>query len=336
MSSILTFGEILLRLSPTHSTRLKEMHSLDISLGGAELNVAIALSHLGQSTQVCSAVPKNDIGNRVLSGLSSHYIDTKKIVKAGNRMGIYYYEEGKSMRPSNVIYDRENSSIHEVVNTEELDVDTILSGVSTIHVTGITCALSKKIDDFVLRLVKRAKEMGVKVSFDFNYRKKLWTVEQARESYLRILPYVDYCFAGFQDFSTIIEGHISNKEVFSEEKLLNYYQKFQNDYGVEYFLSTKRDVISASKNRIKGFLFNNNRLFKTEPIEFSVEERIGAGDAFAAGVLHGILQKWQNEAIIEFGTMAGILKHSLKGDHSNCTEDEILERLKMKSQDVCR
>src|SRR5699024_7452937 len=298
MANMITIGEILLRLTPENHGRLQQSESFNVYYGGAEANVAVSLSNFGHNVSFLSSVPSHDIGDAALKQLKKEGVDTKWMHRKGERLGIYFYEPGYSLKQAKVIYDRNFSSILHLPE-ETIDWNAVFKQVDVLHITGITPALSDAMQKFTLTAIKEAKKRSVQVSFDFNYRSKLWSVEKAKSSYFDILPYVDICFAGFKDFAYLLDNE--GQDVFSEEYLKKSYQEFASRYDIIYFACTNREIQSSSENEIKGYLFKNSTLYKSESFSFSIVDRIGSGDAFAAGVLHGIFSDMNVQETVNFG-----------------------------------
>src|SRR5699024_12555137 len=220
MGKIITIGELMMRLTPKNKGRLNQAAEFKAYYGGAETNVAMSLSKFGHDARFLSVFPANDIGDAAISHLAGGGVDTSWVFREGDRLGTYYYEEGYSLKQAKVIYDRKNSAVHQLPEIK-LDWEAIYQDTDLLHVTGITPALSDELKTFTLTAMAEAKKFGVKVSFDFNYRGKLWTTDEAKETFLEILPYVDVCFAGYKDFVNILRE--KGSESFSEKALSRFY-----------------------------------------------------------------------------------------------------------------
>lgn len=333
MSKIVTIGEILLRLTPINNQRLNQAGGFHAYYGGAEANVARSLSNFNHDVSCLTVLPPNDLGDAAEAHLKSGGIDTTWVFRGGERIGSYYYEEGFSLKQAKVIYDRKYSSFLELLN-ETIDWDSIYSGVDLLHTTGITPAVSVEMKEFTLLAIKEAKKRNVKVSFDFNYRSKLWSVKEARETFLEILPYVDVCFAGYKDFVYLLGN--DGPDEFDEAVLERYYREFAEKYDIAYFSCTNRTVHSSSSNELEGYIFNKGALYKSNHFSFEIVDRIGGGDAFAAGVIHGILAELNPQEVIEFGIGSSVLKHLVYGDHNQFNAGEVEEFLASQGKDVNR
>ncbi|HLS09129.1 sugar kinase [Lentibacillus sp.] len=333
MGKIITFGELMLRLTPIGKGRLNQAAEFKAYYGGAEANVAMSLSKFGHHVSFLSAFPPNDIGDAAVSHLVGGGVDTAWIFRQGERLGTYYYEEGYSLKQAKVIYDRDHSAVHHLPDIG-LDWQSIYQDIDLLHITGITPALSTELKNLTLEAVKAAKESGVRVSFDFNFRGKLWSVEEAKKTFLEILPFVDICFAGYKDFVYLLgeEGPQS----FNEQKLVVFYGNYADKYDISVFASTDRQAISATQNKLQGYVYQNGQLVSSKNYSFELLERIGGGDAFAAGILHGVLTEMEPAHTVEFGTAASILKHMVYGDHNQFTAEEVKQFLQSQGKDVNR
>ncbi|WP_404330324.1 PfkB family carbohydrate kinase [Mesobacillus maritimus] len=324
MKKVVTFGEILLRFSTNIGERLFQTDTIHTHFGGAEANVAVSLARFGHKVDFVSKVPKNPLGSAVERHLRLHGVHTDYLVKGGDRLGTYYVESGVGPRSAQVTYDRKYSSISEVV-LEEIDFEEIFTGASLYHVTGITAALSSGMREIVLYSLKKAKEFGVTTSFDFNYRAKLWSQEEAAETIKTYLPYVDICSCGELDALYLLGIEQADVSLEKGEKLAYYYEQIQRMYpNIRWMSSTFRGVTSASTNTLQGNVYTDGVLYQSKV--FSIDhiiDRVGGGDAFAAGILHGILEKRTPEEIVSFATAASVLKHTVHGDCNLFSEEEI-------------
>ncbi|ASK60974.1 2-dehydro-3-deoxygluconokinase [Virgibacillus phasianinus] len=333
MSKIVTLGELLLRLTPVRNQRLNQGGDLHAYYGGAEANVAMSLSNFNHEVFYLSVLPPNDLGDAAESHLKSGGVDTRWVFRGGERIGTYFYEKGLSLKQAKVIYDRKHSSVLELPK-KDLDWDAVYKDVAVLHTSGITPALSGEMKEFTLLAMKEAKKRNVLVSFDFNYRGKLWSVEEANDTFLAILPLVDYCFAGYKDFIYLLG--CDGPADFDEDVLEKHYHKFAEEYGITYFSCTNRTVFSSTANELEGYIFNNGALYKSNRFSFEIVDRIGGGDAFAAGVLHGILSDFESQEIVEFGVGSSVLKHMVYGDHNQFNAGEVKDFLANHGGDVSR
>lgn len=326
MKKIITFGELLLRLSTRIGERTVQANELTMHYGGAEANVAISLSNFGHDVRFVSKVPNNPLGHAAERQLRMYGVDTSHLLRGGERLGTYYLETGVGQRSAQVTYDRKYSSISELTK-EEIDFDEIFQGAKLFHVSGITPALSPALQALTLRALQQAKDRGVMTSFDFNYRSKLWSQKEAANAITPLLPYVDICSCGELDAIHLLSIEEAADSLDKEQKLQYYYNRIQEMYpNITYISSTFRQVISASANTLQGNLYRAGVLYhsKVHHIE-PIVDRVGGGDAFAAGILHGIIEEQTPEQIVSFATAASALKHTVHGDCNVFSIEEIKE-----------
>ena len=303
--------------------------------GGAETNVGLSLSQFGHKVSATSVLPEsNPLSDAILSRLQGYGVDTKLIMKKTGRLGTYYLEQGNSVRGSKVTYDRNYSSIAMLDNLC-WDLDEIFIEADLLHISGILPALSKKWQSWTVEIIRKAKEYGCYVSFDMNYRSKLWSYEEAYPCFQQIFPYVDILSAGRLDAIHFLKV-VSEDEGISLEEI---YKRVQAKYpNIKVLYSTKRNVISTNHNELQGFfvgedgLFVESKLYDINPII----DRVGGGDAFAAGILNGVLKGWDSQQIVDFGTASSVLKHTVFGDWNPFNEDEVFEFMTQKSGQIVR
>ncbi|WP_250277888.1 sugar kinase [[Clostridium] colinum] len=321
--SILGFGEIMLRLTPPNNQRIIQANSFEALYSGGEANVIISLSLLGHKTKFLTKLPNNYLGDKVINNLRGYNIDTNDILQCEGRLGVYYAEMGYGLRSTEVIYDRKYSAIS-MANKEDFNLEKILENVSLVHLSGITPALSENLKEIVINMVKYCAKKGIKVSYDSNYRAKLWSLQEAKEVLEEILPHIDYCFLGYLDMVNILNFEVKNNSLDFDTNLKDLYKELLKKYpNLKYVASTKRVLNTVNNNTLEGYLFNGTDLFKSKTYTFDILDRVGAGDAFTAGILHGILSKKEDEKTVEFGTCASVLKHSITGDINVIDEEAI-------------
>ena len=318
---VLGFGEIMLRLTPPNNQKIIQANSFEAIYSGGEANVIASLAILGHNTKFITKLPDNYLGKKVISKFRSYNVDVNDIILGDGRLGIYYSEIGHGLRSTEVIYDRKYSAIS-MAEKKEFNIKNMLNGVGLVHLSGITPALSNNLKELIIDIVKECKKQGILVSYDSNYRSKLWSIDEAKEVLEEILPYIDFAFLGYLDMVNILKFDDINLEF--EEKLKYHYKNLFEKYpNLKYAACTKRTVNSINNNTLQGYLFDGNELFKSNSYTFDILDRVGGGDAFTAGILHGILNEMGNERIIEFGTCASSLKHSIIGDINIIDEDTI-------------
>jgi len=322
---VITFGEIMLRLTPPNYKRIIQTDKFNAIYGGGEANVAVSLANYGLETYFVTKLPNNPIGQAAFNELRRFGVNNDFIIRSGNRLGIYFCENGASQRPSNVIYDRANSAIAET-QKGEFDWDSIFTDADWFHITGITPALSKNMAEITINSVKKAKEYNVKVSCDLNYRAKLWTQEEAQESMSKIMEYVDICIAneedaekvfGIKSGSNIEEGEINLKGYKNVAKQL------MERFNLELVGSHLRESYSASDNGWQIVLYNGDKFVSSKKYDIHIVDRVGGGDSFAAGLIYSRLNGFDLEKAAEFGAAASCLKQSIVGDFNHVGLEEV-------------
>lgn len=329
MAKVITMGEIMLRLSTPSHERFVQADNFDVNYGGGEANVAVSLAGFGHDAQFVTAVPDNEIGECALATLRKYQVGTKYVVKEGERLGIYFLESGSSVRPSKVIYDRAHSSIA-TVKPEAFDFDQIFDGVDWFHFTGITPALSDSAAELTEVALKKAKEHGVKVSVDLNFRKKLWTSEKAQQVMTRLMKYVDVCIGNEEDANLVLGFKPEGSDVTSGNLKLSGYQsifeQMTQKFGFEYCVSSLRVSRSASDNGWSACIYSGKTGEFYHSREYSITpivDRVGGGDSFAAGVICGLLDGKDFKEALEFGVAASALKHTIPGDVNLVSRKEV-------------
>lgn len=329
MAKVITMGEIMLRLSTPSHERFIQADNFDVNYGGGEANVAVSLAGFGHDAQFVTAVPDNEIGECALSTLRKYQVGTKYVAKEGERLGIYFLESGSSVRPSKVIYDRAHSSIS-TVKPEAFDFDQIFEGVDWFHFTGIIPAISDSAAELTEAALKKAKEHGVKVSVDLNFRKKLWTSEKAQQVMTRLMKYVDVCIGNEEDANLVLGFKPEGSDVTSGNLKLSGYQsifeQMTQKFGFEYCVSSLRVSRSASDNGWSACIYSEKTGEFYHSREYSITpivDRVGGGDSFAAGVICGLLDGKDFKEALEFGVAASALKHTIPGDVNLVTRKEV-------------
>ncbi|MDR1544081.1 MAG: sugar kinase [Prevotellaceae bacterium] len=326
MSKIITFGEIMLRLSPAGNKRFLQADTFEMLFGGGEANVAVSCANYGHEVVFVTKLPKHEIGQAAVNSLRKYGVKTDFIVRGGDRTGIYYCETGAAMRPSKVIYDRANSAIAEA-NPADFDFDEIMKNADWFHWTGITPALSDKAAELVKLACKAAKKHSVTVSVDLNFRKKLWTKEKAQSIMRPLMQYVDVCIGneedaelclGFKPDADVAAGH-TDAEGYKE-----IFKQMAAEFGFKYVVSTLRESFSASHNGWKAMIYNGAEFYTSKRYDIEpIIDRVGGGDSFAGGIIHGLLTKATQDEALEFAVAASALKHTVNGDFNLVSEEEV-------------
>ncbi|MEG1003757.1 sugar kinase [Clostridium sp.] len=332
MGKVLVLGELLMRLTPPSNLRLDQARTLEMCFGGAEANVAIGLKNLGINTSIISAVPDNAIGNSVKAFLMSYGVDCSNIVKKGNRLGLYYYEEGYGARSANVIYDRQNSSITELV-IEDFDLDTIFKDVDLLHVSGITFGLGDNVKEFSTKIVDEAKKRGIKISVDLNYRAKLFKdYAEFLETLKPIVKDSYICFGWLTKNPEEFKFLDPEKDKVTDVVLKEKFKYMVEELGVKYISTTLRRANTSNIHSLTGILYADGEIHRSPRYEFQMLSRIGGGDAFATGVISKLLDDNNDKRdIAEFGVATAVLKHAQIGDVSLANKEEIYSLINNKS-----
>lgn len=337
MKKIITLGEIMLRLSPPNRDKFLGASNFCVNYGGGEANVAVALANYGVETAFVSKLPNNEIGDSAINHLRSFGINTKNVVRGGDRIGIYFLENGFSLRNSKVIYDRKDSAISTAL-VSDFEIESILKGWDILHLSGITLGISNNGFEISKAFMKKAKELGMEISFDFNYRSKLWSLEDAGKKIQEILKYVDIAFAGHLDFTNIL-GIVPEKPL-DTVKIIEYYgnlyKKVNSKYNFKYIVSSIRDVKSASKNTYTGICFDGDKIYRSKSYDVDIIDRVGTGDAYTAGFLCGYVMEKEIDHTINIATASSVLKHTISGDSTLVKLEEVEELFKNDSFDVKR
>ncbi len=327
MGKILTVGEIMMRLQPLGYKRLMQADTLEVVFGGGEANVAVSLAQFGQDAVYFTKLPKNALADKCVNELRGFGVDTSKIIRGGDRMGIYFCEKGCSQRGSNVIYDRANSAISQM-KADEVDTDALLDGVEWLHWTGITPALSDNTVDVMRKILRAAKLKGITVSCDLNYRKKLWTKQKANEVMSELVNYVDVLISNEEDSKDVFSIEASGSNITAGVLSADGYEeigrllmkKFPN---LKYVAFTLRESISASVNNWSGILISKDKAYKSKKYTIQIVDRVGGGDSFGAGLIYGLVNKLGEQATIEYAVAASCLKHTIEGDFNITSVDEV-------------
>ena len=328
MAKVVTMGEIMLRLSPPDYKRFQQAASYDISYGGAEANVAASLSQFGHNVAFLSKIPNNPIGDCAIQALEKQGINCSYIKRGGNRLGIYYLENGASTRPSKIIYDRDNSAITEA-EFNEFNFNKIFQGVDLFHVSGITPVINEKCTLLTIEAMKSAKQHGAIISFDLNYRTSLWKdhIQEKQKSMERMMKYTDICFGNALDAAKCLGYRDKMNNFFNSpyDICINAENmaKVVYKYNLLYLVTTIRNSISASDNELSAAISDGTNYYKGKNYSLHIVDRIGGGDAFAAGFLHGYLTGKGMQNSLEYGIAASAIKHTITGDMNNTTIDEV-------------
>lgn len=322
MNKVLTIGESLLRFSTQTDKRIRQSDYFRIAFGGAESNVALNLAQLGHSVSYATKLPQNELSESIFQLMRQYGVDTSNILlQESGRIGTYYVEVGTDLRASSVIYDRKYSTIA-MMDKPEWDVERLFEGVTHVHCTGITLGLSPFWQTYLVELLKEAKKRQITISFDMNYRKGLWTQKEAKAAFEKVLPLVDILSANRLDAYHFME--IDTEKYHEPEQFL---QQIASKYpNVQIIFGTNRVAHTPNHYDLTGFYYDvsSEKLHYSKSYEIRyVQDRIGAGDAYAAGILDGILKQKSPEETVNFAIAASVLKHTVFGDVNQFTSEQI-------------
>ncbi len=325
---VVTFGEIMLRLAPEGYYRFVQAESYGATYGGGEANVAVSLANYGMDASFVTKLPAHEIGQAGINALRRYGVDTKNIARGGDRVGIYYLEKGASQRPSKVIYDRAGSSIA-TATTEDFDWNRIFDGADWFHFTGITPALGDNVAAICLEACKAAKEKGITVSCDLNYRNKLWTKEKAGQVMGELCKYVDVCISNEEDANDVFGIKAAGTDVtagqVNHEGYKDVAKQLADRFGFSKVAITLRTSISANDNKWAAMLYDGNDYYFSKQYLMHIVDRVGGGDSFGGGLIYSCLQDMAPQDIIEFAVAASCLKHSIEGDFNQVSVDEVMK-----------
>ncbi len=323
---VVTFGEVMLRLAPENYLRFVQSEKYEATFGGAEANVAVSLANYGVDAAFVTKLPAHEIGQAAVNSLRKFGVDTTKIVRGGDRVGIYYCEKGASQRPSKVIYDRAYSSIA-TAKKEDFDWDKIFDGVEWFHFTGITPALSDETAEITLEACKKAKKKGITISCDLNFRKKLWSKEKAGKVMGEVCKYVDYCIANEEDAKDVFGIEADNTDINTGKLDRNGYisvaKKLTERFNFKGVAITLRESLSANDNNWSAMLYTNGEAVFSKKYAMHIVDRVGGGDSFGGGLIYSLLNGYDAQKAIEFAVAASCLKHSIEGDYNMVSVSEV-------------
>lgn len=323
---IITFGEIMLRLSSIGYLRFNQSDNLSATYGGGEANVAVSLAQFGHDVQFVSKIVNNAIGDCAIQSLRKFNVNTNNITRGGDRLGIYFLEKGASQRPSKVIYDRANSSIANA-KKEDFNWETIFENVDWFHFTGITPALGENLVEILLEALTYAKKHQITVSCDLNYRKKLWSKEQASKTMEKLMHYVDVCIANEEDAADVFNIHSKQSDITSgilnKEGYIDVAKQLTEKFNFKFVAITLRKSVNANINHWSSMLYTNETAYFSKEYTIHIVDRVGGGDSFGAGLIHSLLTNKTPQDAIEFATAASCLKHTIEGDYNLVSEEEV-------------
>ena len=319
---VVTFGELMLRLAPEGYYRFVQADTLGATFGGGEANVAVSLANYGLDAKFVSKLPTHEIGQAAVNSLRKYGVDTTDIVRGGDRVGIYYLEKGASQRPSKVIYDRAGSSIA-TASKSDFDWKKIFEGVSWFHFTGITPALNDEVAEICLEACKAAKEAGVTISCDLNYRNKLWSKEKAGKVMAELCQYVDVCIANEDDAIGIFSMNPADAN--GEEKNAYIARELMKKFPFKMVASVWRTETSITTFKLQSMIYTEGKAYYSKEFFMHILDYIGAGDAYCAGLIYSLINNFDPQKAVEFSNAASCLKHTVSGDYNLVTVDEVMK-----------
>lgn len=326
MAKIVTLGEIMLRLSPEGNDRFVQAGHFRVIPGGGEANVAVSVANYGHDAYFVSKLPKHEIGQVAVNALRRYGVNTRYIARGGDRVGLYYAETGAAMRPSKVIYDRAHSAMAEA-DASDFDFNAIMEGADWFHWSGITPAISDKAAGITKLACEAAKRHGATVSVDLNYRKKLWTSEKAISVMRSLMQYVDVCIGNEEDAQMCLGFKPDADVEGGKTDAAGYYNIFKGmmkEFGFKYVVSTLRESFSASRNGWKALIYDGNDFYESKRYDIEpIIDRVGGGDSFSGGLIHGLLTKKTQGEALEFAVAASALKHTIPGDFNQVSVEEV-------------
>ena len=326
MAKVVTFGELMLRLAPNGYYRFFQNDQMQATFGGGEANVAVSLANYGLDSVYVTKLPKHAIGQGAVDSLRYFGVDTSKIVRGGDRVGIYFLEKGASQRGSVCIYDRAGSAIA-LAEPSDFDWDAIFEGADWFHFTGITPALGGKLVEICKDACKAAKARDVKISCDLNYRGKLWTRDQARAAMTELCQYVDVCISNEEDAKDVFGIEAEGTDIYggklNHEGYKSVAKQLADKFGFEKVAITLRTSISASDNDWAGMLYDGKDYCFSKSYHLHIVDRVGGGDSFGGGLIYALLSGRNSQQAIEFAVAASALKHSVEGDYNRVSVSEV-------------
>ena len=326
MKKVVTFGELMLRLQPYNYERFVQCDHVEFTFGGGEANVAVSLANYGMDVAYVTKLPAHAIGQAAVNSLRRYGVDTSKITRGGDRVGIYFNEKGASQRGSVCIYDRANSAIAKAT-TADFDWDAIFEGVEWFHFTGITPALGANVVEICKEACKAAKAKGIKISCDLNYRGKLWTRDEARAAMTELCQYVDVCISNEEDAKDVFGIEAEATDIYggklNHEGYKSVAKQLADKFGFEKVAITLRSSISASDNDWAGMLYDGTDYCFSKSYHLHIVDRVGGGDSFGGGLIYALLSGKTTQEAINFAVAASALKHSIEGDYNRVSVAEV-------------
>lgn len=347
--NFITIGEVLLRLTPPNYEKIRMTTSFEASYGGSEANIALALANLGVESTFFTVVPNNSLGKSAIRMLRSNDVHCTPVILStpeetpSHRLGSYYLETGYGIRASKVIYDRMHSAITEY-DFSKVDIEKLLEGFTWLHLSGITPALAPNCRKLIMDCLKVAKEKGLTISFDGNFRSKLWTWEEARDFCTECLPYVDVLlgiepYHLWKDDADHSKGDwkdgVPLQPSYEQQDEINH--KFVEKYpNIKCIARHVRYAHSGSENSLKAYLWYENHTFESKLFTFTILDRVGGGDAFASGLIYAMMHDYKPMDMVNFAVASSVIKHTIRGDGNIIDDVESIRNLMNMNYDIKR
>jgi len=328
MTKVVTFGEVMLRLATMRRERFTQAREFEVTYGGGECNVAVSLAQFGVDATFVTAIPDNDIGQSCINYIRQFGVDTSEILRQGQRLGTYYLESGAAMRASKVVYDRSASSIAEI-KPGEVDWEKVFQGKDWFHFTGITPAISKSAAAACEEAAAAAKQMGLTVSADMNYRKNLWSPEEAQATMIPMMKHVDVSIGNEEDAEKFLGVAAEGVDVTTGEIDPNAYrpvvQELVDKFGFKKVGITLRESQSADDNDWSAIYFDGDEILVGKKYPVRIVDRVGGGDSFCAAMIYGLNQDgWNSRQILDFAVAASAMSHTFHGDFNLVSVKEVM------------
>lgn len=334
MKKILAFGEVMMRLSVPNYKKLSQSNVLEYSFSGTGMNVLSGLSQFGHEVELLTKLPKNSLGEAAKSQIRKLGIGDQKIIYGDNHIGMYFLEQGYGNRNSKVTYTNRLESSFCKSRLEEYNLDEILKDVKLVHFCGISLAVTENVREIVFEIIKKAKKNNILISFDCNYRSTLWkNHEEARPIYKKMLELSDIVFASEQDAIKIFELTSDFQE--ENERREDFLNQIKNKFSLKVVACTKREILSNNHHRLMG-IYLSDKIYCSSNMDCFILDRIGGGDGFTAGILHGILKKYSSQETVEFAMASGVLAHTTFGDSPISSIDDVTKIIREGVGDISR
>ena len=328
MVKVVTFGEVMLRLATMRRERFTQASEFEVTYGGGECNVAVSLAQFGVDATFVTAIPDNDIGQACINYIRQFGVDTTEILRQGQRLGTYYLESGAAMRASKVVYDRAASSIAEI-QPGDVDWRKVFDGADWFHFTGITPAISKSAAAACTEAAKAAKELGLTVSADMNYRKNLWSSEEAQATMIPMMEYVDVSIGNEEDAEKCLGVAAEGVDVTTGEIDPIAYrpvvEELVSKFGFKKVAITLRESQSADDNDWSAIYFDGDEILVGKKYPVRIVDRVGGGDSFCAAMIYGLNQDgWDSRKVLDFAVAASAMSHTFHGDFNLVSVMEVM------------